>query len=403
MRGTRGTGPIQLRTPPTTGHGAAGTTPWRVDLAAIDVFALICGVGLLTVWLLYPAAIGLVAAMRPHLGAPAPAEWPSISIVVATREPEAAVRNRIANLLETEYPTDRIEIVVAYDRTMNPPAIDLIGDARLLMVPGDESGGKAASLNAALRSATSEFVVFADTYQMYDRDTIPKLIAALQREGVGAVTGGYQLAGGTGKAVSLYWSFERWLRRTEARVHSSVGATGAVYAIRRALWKPLPSGLILDDVYTPMNVVLAGQRVAVADDALAIETRTPTARQEYGRKVRTLTGVMQLCAWLPAVLVPVRNPIWVQFMFHKLFRLLTPYFVLGLGIWTLIRAAAAMTPASLAILGILTTALALWLSMAGGRTGTRLRRIVVEALLIQVAILVAGFNGLRGHWQVWDA
>lgn len=376
---------------------------WRLPLAAVDVIAVICGAGLLAVWVLYPVAMGLLAAARPPTEVPSLVDWPHVSIVVATREPEAAVQIRIHNLLETDYPADRIEIVVAWDRAVRRPSIAVPEDVRLRTVPGDEPGGKAASLNAAMRAVTSEFVVFADTYQMYNGQTIPNLIAALHRRGVGAVTGGYEVASGTGKAVALYWSYERWLRRAEARVHSSVGATGAVYALNRALWKPLPPGLILDDVYTPMKVVLSGLRVAVADDALALETRTPTPRQEYGRKVRTLTGVMQLCAWLPTVLIPVHNPIWAQFMFHKVLRLLTPYFVLGVGVWTMVRIATWMTPFTLAALTVIGAGCALWLAMSRGRAGTRLRRMLVDAVLIQVAVIVAGFNGLRGQWQVWDA
>jgi biofilm PGA synthesis N-glycosyltransferase PgaC len=270
-------------------------------------------------------------------------------------------------------------------------------------VPGDEPGGKAASLNAGIREASSDCIVFADTFQRYDADTIPNLIATLLQPGVGAVTGGYRLAPGTGRLVSLYWSFERWLRASEARIHSSVGATGAVYAIRRELWTPLPAGLILDDVYTPMNIVLGRRRVAVADNALALETRTPTPGQEYGRKVRTLTGVIQLCAWLPAVLLPFRNPIWTQFMFHKVLRLLTPYFVLGLAVWAAVHAGASLTTPTLAALAGLAVVGGIWLTVSGGKIGLRLRRIIVEAALLQVAVLVAGFNGLRGQWRVWDA
>ena len=124
-----------------------------------------------------------------------------------------------------------------------------------------------------------------------------------------------------------YWRLERWLRKWEARLHSSVGVTGAIYAMRRELWKPLPANLILDDVYLPMRLVLDGWRVGFTDQARARDVRRFEAGQEYRRKVRTLTGVIQVCAWLPGVLNPVRNPIWLQFVFHKLLRLLTPYLV----------------------------------------------------------------------------
>src|SRR5205814_2287338 len=150
-----------------------------------------------------------------------------------------------------------------------------------------------------------------------------------------------------------------WLRRCEAQVHSCVGVTGAVYAMRRKLWSPLPAGLINDDVYIPMRMVLAGYRIAFADDAHAVETRRPTAQQEYTRKLRTLTGVLQLCAWLPELLVPHRNPIWPQFVIHKLLRLLTPYCLLGIAVWILVNARTLLTPYTAPVL-LLSAGAALW-------------------------------------------
>src|SRR5690606_26882581 len=201
-------------------------------------------------------------------------------------------------------------------------------------------GGKAAALNAAMRVATGAVVVFADTHQRFDRQTIPRLVAAFADPRVGAVSGSLRLPPDARSLAARYWAFERWLRRIESRLHSSVGATGAVYAIRRALWRPLPANLILDDVYTPMQIVLGGSRVAFDEDAIAVETRKPSPAQEYGRKVRTLTGVVQLCAWLPAVLVPWRNPIWVQFVSHTLLRRLTRYLLMVIGVSMAVRLAA---------------------------------------------------------------
>ncbi len=87
--------------------------------------------------------------------------------------------------------------------------------------------------------------------------------------------------------MKRYWMVGRWMCRCEARIHSSVGATGAVYAIRRSLWIPLPAGLLLDDVYSPMQIVLQGRRIGFADDAVAVEMRTPDAGQEYRRTWKT--------------------------------------------------------------------------------------------------------------------
>ena len=149
---------------------------------------------------------------------------------------------------------------------------------------------------------------------------------------VGAVSGDLIVhgAGGVLAGVGLYWRFEKWLRRQESRLWSGVGATGAVSAVRRELFRPVPRGTILDDVYWPMQVALAGRRVVHDVRALACDRLPDRARDEFRRKVRTLSGCLQLAARLPAVLLPWRNPVWLQFVSHNLLRLLAPWGPLGL-------------------------------------------------------------------------
>jgi cellulose synthase/poly-beta-1,6-N-acetylglucosamine synthase-like glycosyltransferase len=360
---------------------------------------------LLAIWVVYPGVIAILSRVRRRRLGPGVIATPRVSVVIATRETAGLVLERIRDCLRTTYAHDRLEIIVAHDR--NSPAIDTAdlnpSPAEIRIVAADAPGGKAGALNAGVRAATGEVVVFADTHQRFDEHAIPRLVEAVSTEGVGAATGNYELAPGAGALVSFYWRFERWLRSAEARVHSSVGATGAVYAIRRALWSPLPSGLILDDVYTPMRIVLAGQRVEFVEQAHALELRAPTPTQEYGRKVRTLTGVLQLCAWLPGVLLPWRNPIWPQFVFHKVLRLLTPWLLVLLVAALLATLVTTLSGASLLAGAIAVLAALSWVALSRGHRGSRLRHFLLEAVLLQIAVLMAGINGLRGRWQVWDA
>ena len=271
------------------------------------------------------------------------------------------------------------------------------------VVAGDLPGGKAATLNAGVRAAQGDLLIFADSHQRFDRKTIPQLVAALADPEVGAASGSLELVSGAGEPslVGAYWRFERWLRRNEGRVHSTVGVTGAVYILRRSLWTPLPPGLILDDVYVPMRVVLRNRRVAFAEKACAFETRSPTSGQEYRRKIRTLTGNFQLCAWLPGVLHPLRNPIWLQFVFHKLLRLLTPYLVLMIALWPLVvtgRWFAGHPSYALAVLG----GLVLMAVAAKPRVMRPLTNMLYQGALLQIAVVAATINGVRGRWDVWN-
>jgi cellulose synthase/poly-beta-1,6-N-acetylglucosamine synthase-like glycosyltransferase len=373
-------------------------------LSAAALASLFC---IVAVWALYPALIGAIATLirrdADSVGT-RPAPLPRVTAIVATRADATAVRERVNDLLESEYPESLLDVIVAYDAraTEMLPAWTDVGRERVRIVRGDEPGGKASALNAGVRAARGEVLVFADSGQRFGPDAIALLTQAVQRAGVGAASGRLELARGArapALPLRLYWSLERWLRRREAQVHSAVGVTGAIYAMRHSLWTPLPAGLILDDLFVPMQLVLAGHRVDFVDGARAYETRATTDANEYRRKVRTLTGVLQLCAWLPATLVPGRNPVWAQFVTHKLLRLLTPYWVLVCVAWVIVALGR-----QVGIVWLLGGAAAFAaLLQLRSKPFRMLRSAVVSSILLQVATVRATANGARGRWDVWHA
>jgi cellulose synthase/poly-beta-1,6-N-acetylglucosamine synthase-like glycosyltransferase len=371
-------------------------------MTVLDVLALASVLGLAGVWVVYPLAMSLLARWKPRAASTSSEVLPAVSIVIATRDEPKLITRRVENCLRSDYPADRLEIVIARDARSRHGTEGLVETHGARVIAGDQPGGKAATLNAGVREASGDIIVFADTGQEFTENTVSNLVKAFLDPAVGAVTGALQLSAKQRSLVAAYWFFERWLRRCEAHVHSSVGATGAVYAIRKRLWKPLRAGLILDDVFTPMQIVVSGSRVAFADDAVAMETRQPSTRIEYGRKVRTLTGVMQLCAWYPQVLVPVRNPIWLQFVFHKLLRMLTPYWLALIAVAVMVRSISLVRGYEAVVLAACAL-LALWVMMTRHRLGATIRRTIAEGIVLQAAVVVAGINGVRGRWQVWDA
>jgi cellulose synthase/poly-beta-1,6-N-acetylglucosamine synthase-like glycosyltransferase len=200
-----------------------------------------------------------------------------------------------------------------------------------------QHGGKAEALNRAVAKATGKILVFADARQLLDRAAVRELVSNFGDLSIGAVTGELMLVDESGKetgdAVGLYWRYEKELRSMESDIHSTMGATGALYAIRRELYRPIPSHTILDDVAIPMNAVLDGKRVVFDRAALAYDyvdyvASSPTT--EFRRKVRTLTGNFQLLKQMPDLIVPWRNPVFIQFVSHKVGRLLVPYFLIML-------------------------------------------------------------------------
>jgi len=262
-------------------------------------------------------------------------ELPGVTVILAARNEAERLPGRIANLLASDYPRDRMQIIVASDGSTDD-TVDVLARYRqritLLQLP---PRGKAAALNAAVWQARHPILVFADARQRFARDAIRRLVAGFTDSRVGAVSGELVIdcehsadaaeRSTIGDGVGAYWKYEKWLRHREGVVDSTIGVTGAIYAMRRWLWQPLPTDAILDDLLGPMRIVQRGYRVVFQPAARAFDHAASDAGTELRRKVRTLAGNFQLLRYEPHFLVPGRNPVWLQFVSHKLGRLLVPY------------------------------------------------------------------------------
>jgi biofilm PGA synthesis N-glycosyltransferase PgaC len=283
----------------------------------------------------YPLLIALWAAVasRPVRNRPTAHYQPTVSVVIAARNEAHRLPARINNLLEQDYPR-LLEIIVVSDGSTDgtAEAVAPFGErVRLVELP---RGGKPQALNAGVAAARGEIVVFADARQRFAPDAIAALVSNLADPTVGGATGELVLDcesdptaadSDVAEGVGLYWKYEKWLRRHESRVWSTLGTTGAIYAVRRTLWRPLPAETLLDDVLAPMRVVLDGKRVVFESRARAFDRVAASGADESRRKMRTLAGNYQIVVLEPRLLIPLVNPVWFQFLYHKLGRLLAPW------------------------------------------------------------------------------
>ncbi len=280
----------------------------------------------------YPAVIYLLARLSGKRVARSAAQ-PRVSVVVACHNEAHNIGSRINNLLASDYPAELLEIIVVSDGSTDGTAETArqTRSPRVRALHYKNRMGKAAALNLGVENASGEVVVFADARQRFEPCAIRELVASLSDPGVGAVSGELIIdapAGSpVGEGVGLYWKYEKWIRKSESSFNSVIGATGAIYAIRRELWKPLPASTILDDVYTPMRIALGGRRVVFEEKARAYDRSAASAGGEFARKVRTLTGNYQLCQIMPRLLLPW-GVLAFQFYSHKLMRLVAPVFLL---------------------------------------------------------------------------
>ena len=362
----------------------------------IEALFWACLAGLVYIFAGYPGAIVLMARVRPRPIARRPIE-PTVSVLIAAHDEAATIAARIENCLALDYPRARLEIVIASDGSTDR-TVDIArqyarasGPAvRVLAFPWRR--GKPAVLNDGIPQCSGEIVLLGDARQRWDPGTVRLLVENFADPAVGAASGELMLVNDAGVAVGegvgAYWRYEKVIRKAESAVHSTVGATGAIYAIRRRLFEPIPSDTLTDDVLIPLRIVRRGFRVVFDDRAHAWDRVAVSGRQEYTRKVRTLGGVVQVFAregwlWRP------KHPVWAQALSHKLLRLAAPFVMLAA-----LGTNAMLAPGRPVYLTLLGAQVAFYAAAAAGAAVGRRSGLLARALAIPYAFCLLNLTTL---------
>jgi biofilm PGA synthesis N-glycosyltransferase PgaC len=331
--------------------------------------------------------------------------FPRVTIVMAVRNEASVLPAKFHNLASLEYPQEQLEVVVvsdgSTDETNNLLAAWESPKRQTIILPNHF--GKAIALNHGVAAAHGEIIVFTDARQMIASNGLGSMVADFADPTVGCVSGALMIDEDSAAAlingINLYWRLEKNIRQLEAQAGSTVGATGAFYAVRKHLLVPLPQGTLLDDLYIPIHVARHGYRVIFERKALAWDRLTPGLKQEFQRKVRTLSGHYQLLQLAPWILTR-SNPLLFQFICHKLLRLFVPFALIGLFVSSLwLRAG---TYEAVLVLQLLFYALS-GLRMFRLPIGvlSRLSDISLTFMVLNMAAAVAFINFITGRKTVW--
>ena len=189
---------------------------------------------------------------------------PTVSIIVAAHNEETVIKQAIRNLLSLDYPADLIELIVgsdgSSDRTVQL-AIET-GDRRLHVEDFPDQRGKLAVLKDCAQMARGEILVFSDANTLLNRDAVKQLVRHFDDPLVGAVCGELRFTDSEGRTTheGFYWRYELTLKMLESRIDSSLGANGAIYAVRTELFPDVPEHLITEDFVIPMRIRPRGDR-----------------------------------------------------------------------------------------------------------------------------------------------
>lgn len=276
----------------------------------------------------YPVLLLLLARIRPHPVARKP-YWPSISMILATYNGAAFLRDKLLSIQALDYPHSLLSLIVVDDGSSDetPQIVEACApEAQYIRLA---RSGKSAALNRGIAVATGDVLVFTDVRQVLAPDSLRLLMENLADPDVAVVSAELQIKTGTTQAeadTGAYWRYEKFIRNNLSALDSIFGATGAYYAVRRNLALPIPPEILNDDMYLPMRAFFDGFRLVVDERAQMFDYPTGLSA-EFGRKVRTLAGNYQLLRHYPQLL-SFHNRLLGHYLSYKLGRLFLPFALL---------------------------------------------------------------------------
>jgi cellulose synthase/poly-beta-1,6-N-acetylglucosamine synthase-like glycosyltransferase len=258
---------------------------------------------------------------------------PRVSILIPAFNEEKRIKKRIENLLASDYPGDKMEIIIASDGSSDRTVefAEAYADDGVIVLEFKSNRGRASVQNDGVREAGGEIVIFTDAETVFEKDFIKCIKRRFEDPAVGCAVGNlvYDTRNSAiSSSEGIYFRYEKMIRQLESDLGILATATGACMAVRRELWRDL-TPIDDSDFTTPLDVILQGRRVVYAPDAVAYDVPASTVRGELRSRIRqtskNLIGTLKrwgVKGWF-------RHPIvsWGLFS-HKILRWLTPFFML---------------------------------------------------------------------------
>ena len=350
----------------------------------------------------YPAAIAALARLRPRPPRRAPI-LPVVTLIVPAHNEEDVIERKLENVLQLDYPSDQLEVVVASDDSIDATHDIVAGfEPRGVRLIRCERGGKVAAQDRAVRESAGDIVAFGDANVEWDTDALRELVAPFADPAVGMACGQVRLvnpSGGTNQE-GVYWRYEMWLRARESLVHSMTGSNGAIYAVRREAYREVDPRFG-HDLSFPYLMVQNGYRAVYEPRARATENMTTDIEDEFQRKVRMFEHAWLMLFRGRMFRLRVGPVYWVELVSHRLLRYWSgPLHVVLLASSALLASTGTVYAVAL---GVQLAGLALVGISILARGRIRALRILHYYLLVTLATVIAlGGYLRRGVPATWD-
>jgi cellulose synthase/poly-beta-1,6-N-acetylglucosamine synthase-like glycosyltransferase len=321
---------------------------------------------------------------------------PPVTLIIAAFNEEESIAAKIENALDTDYPADKLEILVASDASTDRTDEIVRGYAargvKLLRAEGNV--GKSAMLSRAIGQAPGEIVALSDATGMWTRDALRRLVSHFADPRVGCVAGRVAYEYGHGAASEGFGVYQRFvtaLRRGEASFGAGFNAPGSIHAVRKAVYLPCPAALSMD-LADPFHIAVQGLCTTYEDQAISLEKARTTVAEEFRARLRIAVRSWSFVFYALRRLPVLRSPMYcVQLISHKFLR-----YTLGPSLVLIFVLTAILLPQHAIYRALFVGQMAYWLATLAAYVASRSGRRIpgLSGLLFFNSANVAYMRGL---------
>lgn len=258
---------------------------------------------------------------------------PLITLLIIVHNEENAIKRKIENSVNLDYPKDELEIIVVDDGSTDETRDIVKGyeNVGVKLVEQNPRKGKASAINLGMAHANGEIVTITDGNSLLNEEALKKIVRHFSDPLVGGVGGRYEPKNIEGKDVGLgsimYWKLERFVREKESAIDSIIGMNGNIAAIRKGIMHKIDENLLVEDFDMTVSLRKEGFRVLYEPEAYAWKLAPGSLKDEIIQKKRRIIGTIQTLSRHKSVLFNPKYGLYGTLIFpsHKLFQMLLPF------------------------------------------------------------------------------
>lgn len=273
----------------------------------------------------------LLIGSRKLQAQPEPNQLPEVSLVIAAYNEAGHIQQKIQNSLALSYPQELLVLFFVTDGSND--GTDAIirnypwpAGTRWVLEHRPERKGKIAAVERIMPLIQSPVTIYTDANTDVNQDGLLQMVRHFQDKAIGCVAGEKRIAMGQVEQAAaagegLYWKYESKLKTWDAELYSVVGAAGELFAIRTALFEPVPADTLIEDFVLSLRIAQRGFRVVYEPQAYAVETGSADVKEEMKRKIRIAAGGLQAIMRLsPLLNIFQYGVLSFQYISHRVLR-----------------------------------------------------------------------------------